>query len=211
MAGQVATRTVRRQRREDVRAQLVRAMVEQAEGSSFRDLRVDEIARRAGLSRSAFYFYFRDKHDVLMTAAGEVGEELYREADRWWHGEGDPETLVRQAITGVASLYARHGRLLGMAVEVSTYDHELGSFWRGLVGRFVDATAEHLEREVAAGRAHPLEPRGTAEALVWMAERCLWVYLSSGERSVEQVTEQLVPVWMAAIYRAAPPRAEPAG
>lgn len=211
MAGQVATRTVRRQRREDVRANLVRAMVEQAEGRSFRDLRVDQIARRAGLSRSAFYFYFRDKHDVLMAAAGEVAEELYREADRWWHGEGDPEVLVREAITGVASLYARHGRVLGVAVEVSTYDHEVGSFWRGLVGRFVDATAEHLERELAAGRTHPLEPRGTAESLVWMAERCLWVYLSSGERSVEQVTEQLVPVWMAAIYRAAPPRADPAG
>lgn len=207
-----STRDVRRRRRADVRAQIVRAMEELSGSAPFRDLTIDEIARRAGLSRSAFYFYFRDKHDLLMVAAGEVVDELYEEADRWWHGEGDPDALVREALTGVASLYARHRALLGVAIEVSTYDEDVGAFWRALVGRFVDATADHLERERGAGRVQELDPYPTAEALVWMAERCLWLFLASGERSVEQVVDQLAAVWCAALYGAGPrdaPKADP--
>ncbi len=200
MATAAASRTERRQRREDVRAKLVEAIGELASESAFRDLTVDVIARRAGLSRSAFYFYFRDKHDLLIAAAAEVADDLYVEADRWWHGQGEPGALVREALTGVASVYARHGRLLGLAVEVSTYDPDVRTFWRSLVERFVDATAEHLERERAAGRVGPLDPRGTAESLVWMAERCFWLFLASSERSVEDVVDQLASVWMAAIY-----------
>lgn len=200
MATAAETRSVRRRRREEVRGRLVDALVELADGASFRDLTVDEIARRAGLSRSAFYFYFRDKHDLLMAAAAEVADDVYREADRWWHGEGEPAALVREALTGVASLYAHHRRQVRVAVEVSTYDPEVGAFWRELVDRFVDATAEHLQREQAAGRTGAIDPRGTAESLVWMAERCLWLFLASGERSVEDLVDQLAPVWMAAIY-----------
>jgi len=200
MATAAASRTERRQRREDVRAKLVEAIGELAAESAFRDLTVDVIARHAGLSRSAFYFYFRDKQDLLIAAAVEVADDLYVEADRWWHGQGEPGALAREALTGVASVYARHGRLLGVAVEVSTYDPEVGTFWRSLVERFVDATADYLEGELAAGRVAPLDPRGTAESLVWMAERCFWLFLASSERSVEAVVDQLAAVWMAAIY-----------
>jgi TetR/AcrR family transcriptional regulator, ethionamide resistance regulator len=204
MSATQVTRTDRRRRREDVRARLVRAMVELADGASFSDLTVDEVARRAGISRSAFYFYFQDKHDLLTAAAEEVVEDLYREADRWWHGEGDPEARVREALTGVATLYQRHGRLLGIAVEVSTYDPEVGALWRALVERFVEATVEHVREEQAAGRVGPLDPRATAEPLVWMSERCLWLFLASGERSAASVVDQLAPVWIAAIYGSRP-------
>ena len=200
MATAAASRTERRQRREDVRAKLVEAIGELAAESAFRDLTVDVIARRAGLSRSAFYFYFRDKHDLLIAAAAEVADDLYVEADCWWHGQGEPGALVREALTGVASVYARHGRLLGLAVEVSTYDPDVRAFWRSLVERFVDATAEHLEGELAAGRVGSLDPRGTAESLVWMAERCFYIYLRDGERSVEELVDQLSSTWIAALY-----------
>ena len=210
VATAAATRTVRRRRREDVRARLVQAMVELVDDAPFRDLTVDEIARRAGLSRSAFYFYFQDKHELLTAAAGEVVDDLYREADRWWHGEGAPEVRVRRALNGVAALYARHGRLLGVAVEVSTYDPEVGAVWRALVSSFVEATVDHVIEEQAAGRVGELDPRATAEPLVWMSERCLWVFLASGERSVENVVDQLAPVWMAAIYGAGQAHRRPA-
>lgn len=204
MATAAKSRTVRRQRREDVRAEVIKAMTELVEAAPFRDLTVDEIARRAGLSRSAFYFYFRDKQDLLMAAAAEVSEDLYSEADQWWHGEGRPELLVRAALTGVASVYVSHGRLLGVAVEVSTYDEEVGAFWRALIERFIAATADHLRREQVAGRVRgELDPRATAESLVWMAERLCWVYLRSGERSIDEVVDQLCVTWMAALY---PPR-----
>jgi AcrR family transcriptional regulator len=205
MATSTEARSERRRRHEEVRAAVREAMLELVREVPFKDLTVDEIARRAGLSRSAFYFYFRDKHDLLMTVAAEVADELYAEADRWWHGEGPPEQLVREALTGVASAYAKHIRILSVAVEVSTYDEEVRGLWRALVERFIDATEQHLRREQAAGRAAQLDPRSAAESLVWGAERYCWIYLRDGERSVEEIVAALSGVWLAAIYPERPP------
>ena len=85
-----------------MRAALLRLL---ADGKPFKDLTVDELARAAGLSRTAFYFYFPGKKEALDAAASEVAEELYAKADRWWHGEGPPEQLVRAALEGILGVY----------------------------------------------------------------------------------------------------------
>ena len=43
-----------------------------------------------------------------MAAADETSAEVYAEADRWWHGEGPPEQLVRAALEGIAAVYLEH-------------------------------------------------------------------------------------------------------
>ena len=124
-----------------------------AEGASYADLNIERIATRAGISRTAFYFYFRDKRELLMRLTEEVNELLYQQADIWFSGEGEPEPEMREALTNIAALYAEHGVLLRAIVEVSTYDEEVAQFWRGMLGRFVDASRRRIETEHAAGRA----------------------------------------------------------
>ncbi len=194
-------RARRRRRHEEVRDTLSTAALELLDGRSFKDVTVDDVARRAGLSRPAFYFYFRDKHDLLMALTADLADGLYREADRWWHGgAGEPRSLIREALRGAASVYARHAGVVRAATEVATYDPEVRDFWRELVQRFIDATAEHLRRERAAGRVGDLEPISTSEALIWMTERYCYVYLATGERPVDELVESLTAVWMAALY-----------
>jgi TetR/AcrR family transcriptional regulator, ethionamide resistance regulator len=183
-----------------VRTALRDAALELVGDVSFNDLRVDDVARRAGVSRSAFYLYYRDKHDLLMTAAGEVAETLYEQADRWWHGEGDGRMLIRQALAGVVHAYVEHKAIMRVAAEVSTYDEEVGEWWRRLIGRFVDATAEQLRKEAEAGLTRELDPEWTAEALCWMSERCCYVHLAVGHRDPEEVVDALWAVWIRAIY-----------
>ena len=48
-----------------------------AEGASYSDLNIERIATRAGISRTAFYFYFRDKRELLMRLTADVNELLY--------------------------------------------------------------------------------------------------------------------------------------
>jgi AcrR family transcriptional regulator len=191
----------RRRRREEMRTQVLRSALELSERAPFRDVTVDEIARAAGLSRSAFYTHFRDKHDLLLEAVREVAEELYRMSDLWWSGEGPPADRVRQAIEGVVSVYAEHAALLRVATEVSTYDEEVREFWLSIMARFIGATADHIRAEQAAGLIpQTMEAEATAEGLVWMAERCCYIYLARGERSPEQVVGAMAPVWAAALY-----------
>ena len=73
------------------------------EGATFADLNVERIARGAGISRTAFYFYFSDKRELLMRLSEDVTNDLYEQADIWWSGDGDPADLIREAIARVAT------------------------------------------------------------------------------------------------------------
>ncbi len=192
-----------------MRTQVLRSALSLAETAPFRDVTVDEIARAAGLSRSAFYTHFRDKHDLLLEAVREVAEELYRMSDLWWSGEGPPGQRVRQSIEGVVSVYSEHAGLLRVATEVSTYDDEVRDFWLSIMGRFIDATADHIRSEQATGLIpKKMEAQATAEGLVWMAERCCYIYLARGDRTPEAVVEAMAPVWAAALYPGVVPAEE---
>jgi AcrR family transcriptional regulator len=199
MSGATQTQIARPSRAE-VQAAVTAATLELAEQVPFKDLTVDQVARAAGLSRTAFYFYFRSKNDVLRAAMEEVSDEAFREADRWWHGEGEPKSLIRAAIEGVVDVYLRHVNLMRVGQEVAMYDPEMAALWQELMSRFIDATAEHLRAEQAAGRLRPLEPGAAAESLVWMMERCNYVYLGLGRRSRAEMIETLTAIWHHALY-----------
>jgi AcrR family transcriptional regulator len=190
----------RRRTREEVQQAVRGALIELLAERPFKDVTVDELARRAGLSRTAFYFYYPDKNEVLKEAAESAAAEVYAEADRWWHGQGPPETLVREALTGIAAVYCDHAAMLRASVEATTYDHEFRAFYESLIRRFVDATTDHLSRELEAGRLRRVEPRPTAEALVWMAERCNYAILLIEGREQREVVDSLTGIWVNALY-----------
>ena len=201
MATATEQRRDRRRKREQARDGFVRAALELVEEAPFKDVTVDEIARAAGASRPAFYLHFQDKQELLLAAVEEVAASLYEEADRWWHGDGEPADLVREAIDGVMRVYVQNATLMRVAPEASTYDEEVRAVWIALAERFIAATAEHLRGEQDAGRVSgSLDPQATAEALVWMTERCQYIYLARGDRGVEELTESLTAVWTAALY-----------
>jgi AcrR family transcriptional regulator len=194
------SKTPRRRTRAEVEAAVREALLRLlSEGIPFKKLTVDELARAAGLSRTAFYFYFSGKEQALMSAAADVSAEFHDRADTWWHGEGPPEGLVRAAVAGITEVYVRHAPLLRAAVELTSYSPEFEEFYKGLIDRFVSATAEHLGREQRAGRLRPLDCGLVAEGLVLMAERSSHMMIREG-RSPEEVVDTLTTVWVHALY-----------
>ena len=190
----------RRRSREEVETAVRAALLTLlSKGIPFKNLTVDELARAAGLSRTAFYFYFPGKEQALMSAATEVTGELYERADTWWHGEGPPEQRVRDALAGILQVYVEHAALLRAAVELAGYSQEFEKFYEALLERFVRATADHLRREQAAGRLRDLDCDVVAETLVWMAERCNHVLIKQG-RSPEELVNAMTSVWVHALY-----------
>jgi AcrR family transcriptional regulator len=172
-----------------------------AEGASYADLNIERIATRAGISRTAFYFYFRDKRELLMRLTEEVNELLYQQADIWFSGAGEPEPEMREALTNIAALYAQHGVLLRAIVEVSTYDGRVAEFWRASLGRFVDAARRRIEAEQASGRAVARHADATAFALVWMTERTMYEQFVQGQPlAADDVVEAMVDIWLRAVY-----------
>lgn len=173
-----------------------------AEGMPYAALSVERIATRAGISRTAFYFYFADKRELLMRLASELSDEFYREADAWWSGAGDGPAQLTAAVGNITALYRTHSPLVCAIVEVSAYDEVVGPFWRALVGRFVQASSRRIAAEIDAGRADPgLVPHATAFSLVWMTERALYQTVSQHDAGCgEELESSLARIWTVTIY-----------
>lgn len=173
-----------------------------AEGASFADLPVEQIATRAGISRPTFYFYFRDKRELLARVTAGVADELYREAEQWLSGEGDGAAELERALAQIVAIYRRHAALLRAVVEAGAYDPEVAQTWRALVGRFVEATRARIEREQAAGAVEPALPaQAVAFGLCWMTERAAYEHLvQGGDLADPALLDGLVAVWRGAVY-----------
>jgi AcrR family transcriptional regulator len=167
----------------------------------FRELTVDEVMRRTELSRPSFYVYFRDRHQLVLRVVEHIGGELFTMADRWFEGEGDGPELAREATEGIVSVFAEHGPVLRALADAAADDPGVDEVYGALVKSFVDVTARHIEREVAAGRILPLDPEETAKALVWMNER--YLTLSLGREPTTEpavVARTLHTIWSRVLY-----------
>lgn len=146
-----------------------------SEGNAYADLSVDKIAKAAGISRTAFYFYFSDKRELITGQAAAVAEELYGQAIDFYSGDAGSTEELEQVLREVYDIYFRHGVLIRAVVEVSTYDEQIAVFWRGLLNQFVSATEDRIvrERTLKGKDASKSDPRAMAFALTWMTERTL--------------------------------------
>ena len=172
-----------------------------SEGVSFADLGIEKIATRAGISRTAFYFYFADKRELLMRLTEEVNALLFEQADAWFSSEEDPEGELRAALANIAMLYDEHSVLLRAIVEVSTYDEEVAVFWRATLGRFVDATERRIKQEQADGRSVAADARATAFALTWMTERTLYQELVQDQPvAKDALVDAMTGIWVRGVY-----------
>jgi AcrR family transcriptional regulator len=189
-------------KRERIQGDVLRAMEELLEeGETYADMGVERIAGRAGISRTSFYFYFRDKREVLERLTVTVADELYAAAEIWWSAPGMSRDALRTSIHDVSALFVEHGPLLRAIVEVGTYERDVAEHWRGLIGRFITATEERIVAEQAAGNAPDFPPGPTAFALVWGVERSLYQQFVQGEAfDPTELVEAISAMWLRAIY-----------
>jgi AcrR family transcriptional regulator len=192
-------------KRATIEANVLRATDELlSEGASFAELPVEQIATRAGISRTAFYFYFRDKRELLRRLTEGVAEQLYARAERWWAGEedGDGRAELTVALAGIVELYRRQAPLLRAVVEAAAYDEEVAVYWRALVARFVAASRARIEREQAAGEVdRALPAQAVAFGLCWMTERAAYEhFVQHGDLADAGLLDGLVAIWLGAVY-----------
>jgi AcrR family transcriptional regulator len=161
-----------------------------------RELTIDEVMAGTGLSRPAFYVYFRDRHDLVLRLISEIGAELFEMADKWLKGND-----LRAGVEGVVAVYAKHGPVLRAISDAAVDDPDVEEAYHGLVQRFIDATAEHIRLEQKDGRAEGMTARRTAAALVWMNERYLSMCLGGSKQlKPREVSDTLAQIWMRTLY-----------
>lgn len=182
-----------------------REIVEAAEAllreRPFRELTVDEVMRRTGLSRPSFYVYFKDRHELVLRVVAHLQGELLAVANRWYESIGGGRELLREAMEALVGVYAEHSSVMRALADAAADDHDVEEAYTGLLNTFVEATAQHIEQEVQAGTIDALDASESAKALVWMGER--YLYHSFGPERVPtgRVVATLATLWSRALYR----------
>lgn len=178
----------------------------------FREMTVEAVMERTGLSRPAFYAYFRDRYEVVTRLLEGIGGLLFAGDRRWLADEAgggieEAREALGRALRAGSETFAVYGRVLRAISDAASYDARVEEVYRfGLIERLVAAVAARIARDVAAGRSPgDLDPHETARALVLMTERYLLDAFGSPqaeppEEKAETVVETLERVWARTLY-----------
>ncbi len=194
-----AARTARRERVAEALLEATRRLLDR--GASFVDLRIEEIAREAGISRSAFYNYFDDKRDLLVRLIERTTEPLVAQVDELMGGRPSGPEGVRESLERAFELAREHERIVLAAAQAATVDEAIAELWRELLARFVGAVAARIERQQQVGMVLPGPARAQAVVLVAMVSEAFvrqlqgFTGLSDGE-----LLEACQVTWVRATY-----------
>ena len=101
----------------------------------FRDLTVGELMSLAGISRSAFYHYFQDLHDLMEALLHGLQEEVFHVTAPWFSGEGDPISLLMESLENMVQVCYQRGPILRAVSDAAPMDERLEKAWTRFVER----------------------------------------------------------------------------
>jgi AcrR family transcriptional regulator len=171
--GQVAGRR-RRRTPEAAQREIIAAAEQLLRERPFRELTVDEVMRRTGLSRPSFYVYFKDRHELVLRLVQHLSAEMLVVANRWYEAKEPSPSMLREALEGAVAVYGEHSAVLRALADAAVDDPDVEEAYGDLVQGFVEVTARHIATEIAAGRMLSVNPQETAKALIWMIERYIY-------------------------------------
>jgi TetR/AcrR family transcriptional regulator, ethionamide resistance regulator len=192
----------RRRTPEEAQQEIIAAAEGLLRERPFRELTVDEVMRRTGLSRPSFYVYFKDRHELVLRVVQLIQDELLDVANQWLRGSGDGPKLLEEAMAGVVDVYDKHGHVLRALADAAADDPGVELAYGSLVQTFVDETTRHLAEELEAGEIERIgDPAEVAMALIWMNERYLYLTLGSEPKTDPRlVAATLTAIWTRALY-----------
>jgi TetR/AcrR family transcriptional regulator, ethionamide resistance regulator len=200
----------RRRRPEEAERAILAAARAFLEERPFREMTVEGVMVRTGLSRPAFYAYFRDRYEVVTRLLEGIGGLLFALDWRWLSGgEGEEEAkeVLVDALRAGSRTFVEYGPVLRAIADAAGYDARVEQVYRyGLIERLVGAVAGRISRDVEASLSpSDLDPEETARALVLMTERYLLDAFGRPERrpSGEEraaVFATLEGIWVRTLY-----------
>lgn len=195
-------------RGDERRAELLEALDDLLrEVGSLEAINVAEVSRRAGLTRSAFYFYFENK----AFAAAALMEQVYTDAatitDALVHGTGAARDRITAVIEGLFAAVEPHQHLYRAMLEARGSNPMIREFWDAHRISFVEPVAGYIVAEREAGRA-PDGPGATtlATVLLDLNDRALEHIARADSLPRTEHLEALVAVWERSIYGTDSPR-----
>jgi AcrR family transcriptional regulator len=186
---------------ERTRAAILDAALEFIWSHPFRDMTVNALMASTGLSRSAFYQYFNDQHDLMETLLDMLQEEIFALTGSWFGGTGDPVILLNESLAGLVEVCYRSGPILRATDDATATDKQLEMAWTQFLGKFDDAVTTRIEADQEQGLIPGFDARPIAIALNRLdAYTLIEAFGQRPRRQPEPVREALARIWTSTLY-----------
>lgn len=199
-----------RQRGDERRSALLESLDGLLHDGSLESISIADISRRAGVTRSAFYFYFENKAYAVAALMGEMYDEAFAVTDLLRSRQGTPQWRIETVIRGLFDALDRNLHVYRAMLEARATNETVRDLWAADRQSFVEPVAAMVRAERDAGRA-PDGPDATALASVLLdlndraLEREALAADTADALSRDQHVEALVAIWLRSIYGTTPP------
>ena len=185
------------------RATILNAALDFLWSRPFREITVTSLMSSTSLSRSAFYQYFSDLHEVMDALLNILQEEIFAAAAPWISGVGDPVALIEEALAGLIRVCYQRGPFLRAITDAAASDKRVEEAWRQFLGGFDDAASSRIEADQKQGLTPEFDARPVAFALNRLDAYTLVQAFGQRPRSrPEPIREALARVWISTLYGA---------
>lgn len=169
--------------------------------SGFEAVNIADVARRAGVTRSAFYFYFENKAAAVAALLEPMHDDVRVATDLLTDRSRSPQWRVSAMIEALLQTGERHRHLFGAMLEARAASPAVTEIWDTARQSFVPIVAEMIAAERSAGRA-PDGPDATviATLLVDFNDRLLERFTIGGTLTRAQLAEGAEAIWLRTIY-----------
>ncbi|MCZ4076961.1 TetR/AcrR family transcriptional regulator [Rhodococcus sp. H36-A4] len=171
------------------------------EVDSVESINVADLSRRAGVTRSAFYFYFENK----AAAVGALMEVIYEEAAEagaWLTDvDRDPNERISKSISHLFTVTERHEHLYRAVLEARATNPSIRKMWEADRVSFEESVAAMIEAERVAGRAPDgVDARTLAAVLLDVNDRNMERRVMGSCPDHNLHVEVVTSIWVRSIY-----------
>jgi AcrR family transcriptional regulator len=169
--------------------------------SSLEAINIAEISKQAGVTRSAFYFYFENKGAAVAALMERMIEDTFVVNDAFTSAADPPQRRIYAMLDGLFSTCERHRHLFKAMLEARGSNASVRDIWDGARESFVDSIADMIRHDRAAGRAPDgLDAEVMASVLLELNDRLLERLTLGGPLSREQLMDGAAAIWLSTIY-----------
>lgn len=167
----------------------------------FREMTVNSLMTSAGVSRSAFYHYFSDVHELMEALLRDFQKDTFDVVTPWLQGEGDPIPLLEESLQGLVDVCYRDGPILRAISDAAPMDQRLEKVWEAFKKDFDDAVTHAIEQHQEAGLIKPFDARPVAIALNRMDAYLIIHHFGKRPRgNRKSVLDALLRIWVSTLY-----------
>ncbi len=167
----------------------------------FREMTVGKLMSIAGASRSAFYQYFTDLHDLMETLLHGLEKDIFDATNPWIDGKGNPVDALRESQAGLVRIGYKKGPILRAVADASSSDERLERAWEKFLAAFDDAVAARIEQHQQKGLIPAFDARPAAIALNRLdASMLINAFGRCPRNKPGPVHETLTRIWTSTLY-----------